>query len=255
MKNKNTWRPTKFIKTKSGCVSNSDTRYVSVGSRFIAGILGELYHDLLKKHATGLLLDLGCGNVPLYDVYKEYVIDNICIDWDKTLHKNPYLDFETDLNNFIPLESNTFDTILCTDVLEHLAEPHKLFGEIARLLKPNGKLILAVPFYYWIHEDPHDYFRYTKYALQKFCDINKLAVVELNPYGGAPEIIIDIISKIAMRFETLSNVILRLSQFILNTRSAKKLSMKTCQSFPLGYYLVAQKLRATSNGKDSMISG
>ncbi|MBE0426192.1 MAG: class I SAM-dependent methyltransferase [Nitrospirae bacterium] len=237
MKNKNTWQPTKFVKTKSGCVPNNNTMHVSVGSRFITGILGELYHDLLKKHATGVLLDLGCGNVPLYDVYREYVTDNICIDWNK----NPYLDYETDFNNFIPLESNTFDTILCTDVLEHIAEPHKLFGEMARLLKPNGKLILAVPFYYWIHEEPHDYFRYTRYALQKFCKDNKLIVVELNSYGGIPEIIIDIISKNVRRFRTLSNIILRLSHFILNTQFAKNYHMKTRQSFPLGYYLVAQK--------------
>ena len=65
----------------------------------------------------------------------------------------------------------------------------------ARLLKPDGKLILGVPFLYWLHEEPHDYYRYTEFALDRFCQLSGLRLVELTPYGGLPEVFIDMSSK------------------------------------------------------------
>lgn len=241
MKNKDDWRPTKFLKTRRGYAASTDTQYVGIGSRLMAGILVKVYESAIKTHASGLLLDLGCGNVPLYDIYKDLITDNICVDWKNTLHKNHYIDYEFDLNEYIPLEDNKFDTILCTDVLEHIANPGLLINEIARLLRPNGKLILTVPFFYWLHEEPHDYFRYTKYSLQKYCINSGLNVLELKPYGGAPEVIMDIIAKNIAQFRMLSRLYLFFCRVTLKSYIGKKISESTCNKFPLGYCLIAQK--------------
>jgi len=91
-------------------------------------------------------LDCGCGFVPYYRIYKDLVEDNVYIDWENTLHKNNFLDEVVNLNEGTPYPSNSFDTILLTDVLEHISEPRKLMGEISRVLKPEGKLILGVVF-------------------------------------------------------------------------------------------------------------
>ena len=131
------------------------------------------------EHARGLLLDLGCGKVPLFEAYQEHVDDNICVDWERSSHPSPHVDHQFDLNRPIPPPSGGFDTLLVTDVLEHIARPDVLWGEMARLLKPGGKIILGVPFCYWIHDEPHDYYRYTEYRLRLYCEDNGVQVVSL----------------------------------------------------------------------------
>ncbi|WP_414584601.1 methyltransferase domain-containing protein [Scytonema sp. PCC 10023] len=243
MQNKNLWTETKFIKTAQGYKASNDAKNVIISSQIIVNIQGKIYEKIIGQHARGLLLDLGCGNVPLYGIYKDQVVDNICVDWGNTLHKNPYLDYEFDLNSTIPFESEKFDTILLTDVLEHIAKPELLMNEMTRLLKPNGKIILTVPFFYWLHEQPHDYFRYTEFALRMFCKTNDLAVIELEPYGGALEVVLDIIAKQLIQFSTLAcKIHSNFSSALINSPIGQRILSKTSNNFPLGYYLIAQKL-------------
>lgn len=61
----------------------------------------------------------------------------------------------------LPLESNTFDCVICSEVIEHIGQPHLALTEIFRVLKPGGLLLLSSPFLYPIHGDPADYGRYT----------------------------------------------------------------------------------------------
>ena len=120
MKNKHLWKPSKFIMTADGCKISRVPHEVEIGSRFIGDLIAEAYEKVIPQHTQGLLLDLGCGKVPLYEMYKNYVSDNICVDWENTLHKSPYLDYEFDLNQGIPLASEQFETlalILVTDIL------------------------------------------------------------------------------------------------------------------------------------------
>lgn len=241
MQSKDLWVETKFVKTAHGYTASPDLNQVAMGSRLIATIQAKTYNQMISRYAQGFLLDLGCGHVPLYGMYRERIIDNICVDWQNTLHKNPYLDYEMDLNQPISFKSETFDTILITDVLEHLAKPELLFSEMARLLKPGGKILLTVPFFYWIHEYPHDYFRYTESALKMFCENHNLTIVELQPYGGAPEIILDIISKNIIKFPFLVSLCVAIGKLFVDFPPGIKLSIKTAKHFPLGYCLVAQK--------------
>ena len=242
MKNRDSWTATRFVNTANGYEASNDLNYVALGSRFIATIQAKTYQRLIKDYAQGLLLDLGCGYVPLYEIYREYTIDNVCIDWGNTFHKNPHLDLEVDLNSAeIPLKNETFDTILLTDVLEHISQPQILMSEVSRLLKQEGVLLLTVPFFYWLHEIPHDYFRFTEFALRMLCESNHLEVVELNAYGGAPEIIIDIIAKHISKYPILSALHLGLSQAFIRSNFGQALSKKTSKQFPLGYYLVARR--------------
>jgi len=240
MKNKSLWKPSKYLAIAHK--SSRDPKEVGIGSRFIADIEYKVYEKIISEHAHGILLDLGCGKVPLYEVYKNYVVDNICVDWINTYHKNLYLDYEFNLNEPIPLKNEQFDTILVTDVLEHISNPDMLWSEMSRILKPKGKIIVGVPFFYWIHEEPYDYYRYTEYRLRKFCESNNLSIISLEPYGGVPEIIFDIIAKQISFSKILSLVHLFLSNIFINSYFGKRLSKKTCHHFPLGYYLIAQKI-------------
>lgn len=240
MKNKQLWKPTKFIKRKNNFIVTKNSKDLGIGSRFIAGIQCKVYEKMIKENAFGLLLDLGCGNVPLYEMYKDYVADNICVDWIDTFHKNQHLDYVFNLNQGIPLDTK-FDSILMTDTLEHIANPDQLFFDISRLLKPSGKLILTVPFLYWIHEEPYDYYRFTKYKLKMLCEQNKLKVISIYPYGGSLEIILDIVAKHIASFKILSAIHLFFSNILVNSFVGKILRFRTSEKFPLGYCLVALK--------------
>ncbi|MBW6482221.1 MAG: class I SAM-dependent methyltransferase [Vicingaceae bacterium] len=59
---------------------------------------------------------------------------------------------ETDINQPLPIENEIFDTVILSDVLKHIRKPEELIAEIHRIMKPNGKFMLNVPFFYWLHE-------------------------------------------------------------------------------------------------------
>lgn len=85
----------------------------------------------------------------------------------------------------IPLKSNTFDTILCTEVFEHVPHPEKALAEIVRLLKPGGKLIFSAPLGSGQHQMPYHYYGgYTRSWYEKFFPENDLKIVSLKPNGG-----------------------------------------------------------------------
>jgi len=157
MKNKDKWKASKYVYRNGRLASSKDLREVKAGSRLVADLVAVLYDTYIPKYATGKLIDLGCGKVPLFEAYKNYVMDNICVDWENTAHKNEYLDFECDLTKKMPFHDDEFDTLILSDVLEHIPQPEKLWQEMYRILSPKGKIILNVPFCYALHEEPHDY--------------------------------------------------------------------------------------------------
>jgi SAM-dependent methyltransferase len=216
-----------------------------ISSRFIADIAAQWYERAIRTHARGRLLDMGCGQVPLYGVYHDLVRENICIDWKNTLHPNIHLDFEVDLNAELPFEDGSFDTILLTDVLEHLPEPVGAISEAARILRSGGKLIIGVPFFYWIHEKPHDYHRYTEFALNRMCQLNGLNVLELEAYGGLPEILCDLAAKtfelLPYPLPVLLRPFHRAAALLNGTGPVRKISQRSKKAFPLGYLVVAEK--------------
>jgi len=196
MKNKENWKESKFVKKGNVLRASRNPNEVGYSSRLIVDMIANFYTLKLKAYARGNLLDLGCGKVPLWGAYKEYVSNNTCVDWNNSKHNNEYLDKYSDLNSSLELEDDTYDTILLSDVLEHIKNPRVLWKEMARVLKANGTLILNVPFYYWLHEDPHDYFRYTKYALNAMAEEAGFEVIEIEALGGAPEVLADISAKV-----------------------------------------------------------
>lgn len=164
MKNVQLWKETKF-RQKDGLLLPSISKRSP--SFRMASYVAWFYSDQIPKHAKGRLLDLGCGNAPLYGFYQKYVQEVVCIDWDSSVHDIKYIDFACDLNKPIPIETGSFDVVICSDVLEHILSPKELLVEIQRVLKPNGKLLLNFPFMYGLHELPHDYFRYSEYFIEK----------------------------------------------------------------------------------------
>ena len=241
MQHVESWRPSKIVKRGTKWVGSPLASELGIGSRLIGDIQAATYQRVIEAHARGRLLDVGCGKVPLFGIYSPLATEIVCVDWPHSMHGSQHVDQFVDLNRPLPFEGAQFDTILSTDVLEHIGRPDVLWREIARLLRPGGKIILTVPFLYSIHEEPHDYFRYTAYKLRQFCDDNNLQVIELEPYGGALEVILDIVGKHLYRHRMLSRLHLAASRMLLKIKPLKAISDDTMKIFPLGYCLVAEK--------------
>jgi SAM-dependent methyltransferase len=122
----------------------------------------------------GSLLDVGCGSKPYRRLFpvKEYI--GLEIDSPLTRLRavaESYYDGET-----FPFDPGRFDVVLCNQVLEHVFNPERFIAELNRVLKPNGQLILTVPFVWDEHEQPYDFARYTTFGLRALLERQGFAV-------------------------------------------------------------------------------
>jgi len=242
MKNRAQWVPSKFELHRGRLRGSRDARELGIGSRLISDLVAALYQAHLPAHARGALLDLGCGKVPLYAAYASCVDEITCVDWAPGEH----IDLPCDLSQPLPFERERFDTIILSDVLEHMPEPELLWREMTRVLKPGGKIIMNVPFYYSVHAHPHDYYRYTCFALERFVKINTLALVCLLPVGGIVEIIADLFAKAFSKLPLIGAPLAMFTQFVVGafgrTRLGARVARVSSRHFPFGYFMIAQRL-------------
>lgn len=128
------------------------------------------------------VLDAGSGNAPYRPLFAHCAYTTH--DWAASPHPGARsADVVADLTA-LPLDDDTFDVVLCTEVLEHVGEPQAALGEIARVLRPGGRLLLTVPFVMELHEEPHDYFRYTPHALRRLLTDSGFEAIEVRPLTG-----------------------------------------------------------------------
>lgn len=152
---------------------------------FREGIADYAIRDALLRHARqirGRVLDLGCGDRRYEKVFGRVAESWLGLDWPTNPHQSGP-DVVADALR-LPLASASFDTVLCTQVLEHVAEPATLLREARRVLRPGGTLLLTAPQYNGLHEEPRDFFRYTRYGLEHLIGSAGLQVQEVKPIGG-----------------------------------------------------------------------
>jgi SAM-dependent methyltransferase len=152
--------------------------YNTVADRFVAGAAGQL-------PPRSLVLDAGageCRHEPLFRHTRYVSTDSGVGDaqaWDYSK-----LSFGSDLRA-LPLREGALDAVLSVNVLEHVAEPQRVLAEYHRVLRPGGALYLVAPQSWRLHQAPHDYFRFTRYALEHLLREVGLEVEQLEPVGGA----------------------------------------------------------------------
>ena len=243
MRHEQDWQPSKFAH-RAGCLSAGPG--ASDASWLISQLVAQAFERHLKSHVRGRLLDLGCGAVPLYAAYRPLVHEITCVDWAGSAHVGLHVDIAHDLNQPLPLEDSRYDTVILSDVLEHIRRPEELVGEVARILAPGGKLLASMPFMYWLHEQPHDYFRYSEHALRSFMDQARLRVLVLEHLGSAPDVLADIVGKHLALVPGLGSHLARALQrgvwSLTHLRVVAHALQPSSQRFPLGYFLVAEKL-------------
>lgn len=152
------------------------------------GILSALFR--VKTYAHGRLLDVGCGDKPYENIFRnvnEYVGIDLPIEQSANKSEKNADIFCSALK--LPFEDATFDTVLSTQVLEHVPDPRLMFSEMSRVLKKDGILILTAPFIWSLHEEPHDYFRYTKYGLRYLAKNSGFEIIYIKPTCGSMRVV------------------------------------------------------------------
>ena len=132
-----------------------------------------------KSFVSGRLLDAGCGNKPFQPWYGPLVSRSVGID--ATGERADVIG----LLDLLPFADATFDTVLCTEVLEHVSDIEHAVGEIKRVLVPGGHALVTVPFLYPVHEAPHDYNRLTHQGLRRLLERHGFEVLTVEAKGGA----------------------------------------------------------------------
>jgi SAM-dependent methyltransferase len=134
-----------------------------------------------QKYFKGRILDLGCGDQPYARLVGRGNLEYIGVDL--SLEHSPLPDVCADSLR-LPFRDSTFDTILSTQVIEHVADPSEMMREISRVLKPSGHVIMTAPQAWPLHEEPRDFFRYTRYGLQILAQRYDLEIVYIHERGG-----------------------------------------------------------------------
>src|SRR5262245_3609923 len=145
--------------------------------------------ERVAPHARGRLLDVGCGEKPFEQIFRPHVEEYLGIE-----HKSTFSATSANLSlsrpdflydgDRMPFDDASFDTVLSIQVLEHTPRPGALIAEMSRVLKNDGTLILAAPFSFRLHEEPHDYFRYTPHGLRELFNNAGLAIHQVEQVGS-----------------------------------------------------------------------
>jgi SAM-dependent methyltransferase len=152
--------------------------------RFLDLQAATIWEDLANELplVSGTVVDVGCGVQPYRQLFSDRV-RYIGIDSADTLAT-----FRVEAPDTVyysgdrwPLESGLADFVLCTETLEHVAEPDVFLSEMHRVLKPGGRAILTVPFAARWHFIPHDYWRPTPSGLDNV--LRKAGFTNIGVYG------------------------------------------------------------------------
>ena len=161
---------------------------------------------------SGVCLDVGCGSMP-YKQFFNQCESYVGLEYESDIAKKSFSpDFFYDGVTF-PFESDSFDSLVSFEVMEHVDDIEVFFSEIVRVLKPGGKMIVSVPFCWMEHEKPNDYRRYTKIGLERYLE-KKGFEVELSRkttgalYSTLANFVIVLRSKLRGIFSYLADILI-----------------------------------------------
>jgi len=136
--------------------------------RFVDLQGGTCWRDVRRELSDidGSLIDIGCGA----QIYRDLVPVGVRYVGLDTADAKTRFGYDVPDATYFEgddwgVSDSSFDTALCTEVLEHVPEPDLFLGRVVRCLRPGGRLVMTVPFAARWHFIPHDYWRYTPSSL------------------------------------------------------------------------------------------
>lgn len=141
------------------------------------------YFESLPNDKVLKIYDFGCGQKPYAVFVKNHEYIGIDID-EKNTNANIYADISN-----VPVEDCSADIVTSFFVLEHVEYPQKVINEKYRILKNGGELFMLVPLYWEEHEQPYDFFRFTRFGIQKMLEDAGFKNIEITEINTTPSIL------------------------------------------------------------------
>lgn len=196
------------------------------------------YEELAKVRLNGTVLDLGGSTQSGYHKLVQGQPLWTVVNYGDT---HPGADLLFTIEEKFPLGDATYDHVVSMNVLEHIFEYQNVFQETARVLKPGGLFISAVPFMHHIHASPNDYHRYSASAFEKLAQKYGFELLYLTPlgYGLFSFFYQTICGKIPLRILRLCllHFCVRVDCILLHMSAYRRLR----DTIPLGYFWIMRK--------------
>lgn len=198
----------------------------------------------IARHASGAAIDVGCGAMPYRPDLEAAASSYASLDIEP---RTSGLDYQCSVTDMSPVGDAAYDTALCSEVLEHVAEPDVAVNELARILSPGGHLIVTVPFLARLHEEPHDFQRFTEHGLRRLLVEGGFDVVEVERTGSVGSFIGHQVSTAAvapsLHIPVLGRLVWALNAVfvVAPARLVDRLLGPLARKLPLGYVAVAIK--------------
>ena len=185
--------------------------------------------SLVSNNSLKNVLDVGCGNKPYADLFEGHNYRGLDCT---TINSLPDI-IGSAMD--IPVESDTVDIVFSTQVIEHVPSPSEMINECFRVLKPAGILILTGPFYWPLHEEPYDFYRFTKYGFEYLLKDAGFSSWEIKGDGGDwAQIFLSLNLKLSGKLLFPARILLNLTGLMLNRLYPSELS-------PSNYTILAIK--------------
>ncbi len=214
--------------------------------RRISPALAGLNEQLLPRlaaHAKGQFLDAGCGTQPFRGSIEPHVDRYLAYDIEARVDA---VDYIGDVEDMGVVPSSSVDSMLCSEVLEHVPHPARALDEFARIVRPGGALIVTVPFLARLHEEPHDYYRYTRHGLRRLLEDAGFEVDDIAETGSLFSFIGHQVS-VALLGTTwhipgVRRIAVRLnSALVVRPSTVLDRRLRLARLLPLGYVVVATR--------------
>jgi len=196
---------------------------------------------LISRYASGRLLDLGAGRLAWRTLLQRNSAGYFSGD---VAPEHPDLDVICDASGQLPFTDGSFDTLFCCSVLEHTREPWQAFREMRRVLVPGGLAIVSLPFLLHLHDEPHDYYRFTRYGLEYLAKDAGFEIVETVVNGGFFHLLLNVPSlaaSVALEMAGLRSGIARTTRAWLAVAEGLDGLLGTKASFASNHIAVLRK--------------
>jgi len=216
--------------------------------------------EWIKKVAKSIpnnskIIDVSAGNKPYQHLFAhcEYfshefegnkqIIDSFR---GETVDKTNTHDFYGDITN-LPIENETFDYVLCTEVIEHVPEPLKAIEELSRICKRGGKIIITAPFTSGIHQPFHFYSGFSPQFYEYAATKNNLEIKDFENQGDFFKLMSWFIM-LSMQFRLpgsdsdIVNIVSHYMQsYYLTMSEVLSDKVDTAKHFTVGYMVIFEK--------------
>jgi len=136
-------------------------------------------------------MDFGCGSKPYRELF--FVDKYVGVDIENEGHSHKDEKIDVYYNGVtLPFADQEFDSVLCSEVLEHVFNIEEIVKELSRVMKTDGHILITCPFVWNEHEAPNDFARYTRFALESILKKAGFSIIVFNKSGNFIETIIQL---------------------------------------------------------------